>query len=125
MATVYLAHDLRHTRRVAIKVLRPGALALGPERFLAEIKVTASLQHPHVLPVFDSGEADGQLYYAMPFVEGESLRVRLDAGEAAPRRGRRPFAREWPTPSTTPTPTASCTATSNPRTSSCLTGMHS
>ena len=75
MATVYLAQDLRHTRRVAIKVLRPElALALGPERFLQEIKLAAGLQHPNVLPVFDSGEAEGQLWYAMPYVEGESLR---------------------------------------------------
>jgi len=78
MATVYLAEDLRHKRRVAIKVLRPelGA-ALGAERFLREIETTASLRHPHILPLFDSGEAAGLLYYVMPLVEGESLRDRL------------------------------------------------
>jgi len=78
MATVYLARDVRHERRVAIKVLRPelGAV-LGGDRFLAEIKVTASLQHPNVVPLFDSGEAAGRLYYVMPLVEGESLRDRL------------------------------------------------
>ena len=78
MATVYLAEDRRHSRKVAIKVLRPelGAI-LGSERFLNEIKVTASLNHPHILPLHDSGEAAGFLYYVMPFVEGESLRQRL------------------------------------------------
>jgi len=78
MATVYLAEDLRHRRPVAIKVLRPelGA-ALGAERFLREIETTASLRHPHILPLFDSGEAAGLLYYVMPLVEGESLRDRL------------------------------------------------
>jgi serine/threonine-protein kinase len=79
MATVYLAHDLRHERDVAIKVLHPDlAAALGAERFLAEIKTTAKLQHPHILPLLDSGEADGLLYYVMPYVAGESLRARLD-----------------------------------------------
>jgi serine/threonine-protein kinase len=78
MATVYLAHDLRHDRPVAIKVLHAGfAEALGPERFLAEIKLTASLQHPNILPLFDSGNADGLLFYVMPFVSGETLRHRL------------------------------------------------
>jgi serine/threonine-protein kinase len=79
MATVYLARDVRHDRRVAVKVLSPelGAL-LGADRFITEIKVTANLQHPNLVPLFDSGEADGQLYYVMPFVEGESLRSRLD-----------------------------------------------
>lgn len=78
MATVYLARDVRHDRRVALKVLRPelGAV-LGVERFLSEIKVTANLQHPNLLPLFDSGEANGLLFYVMPFVEGESLRARL------------------------------------------------
>src|SRR5688500_3528161 len=78
MATVYLARDLRHDRAVAIKVLNPelGAV-VGVDRFLAEIKVTASLQHPNLLPLFDSGQVDGQLFYVMPFVEGESLRDRL------------------------------------------------
>ncbi len=78
MATVYLAEDLRHHRRVAVKVLRPELAAIiGAERFLAEIRTTANLQHPHILPLFDSGEADGFLFYVMPYVEGESLRDRL------------------------------------------------
>jgi serine/threonine-protein kinase len=79
MATVYLAHDLRHERDVAIKVLHPDlAAALGADRFLAEIKTTAKLQHPHILALLDSGEAGGLLYYVMPYVAGESLRARLD-----------------------------------------------
>lgn len=79
MATVYLAEDRRHERRVAIKVLKPELSAmLGADRFLAEIKTTASLQHPHILPLFDSGEVEGHLYYVMPYVEGESLRDRLE-----------------------------------------------
>ena len=78
MATVYLAHDLKHARPVALKVIRPDlATTLGPERFLREIRLTAQLQHPHILPLFDSGEAAGQLWYVMPYVEGESLRHRL------------------------------------------------
>src|SRR5665213_2535679 len=78
MATVYLAHDLRHDRKVAVKVLRPElAAVIGAERFLAEIKTTAALQQSHILPLFDSGQADGFLFYVMPFVEGESLRDRL------------------------------------------------
>src|SRR4051812_49740753 len=78
MATVYLAHDLKHDRQVAVKVLRPElAAVIGAERFLAEIKTTANLQHPHILPLHDSGEADGFLFYVMPYVEGESLRARI------------------------------------------------
>jgi tetratricopeptide (TPR) repeat protein len=78
MATVYLAHDLRHDRPVALKVLRSELVAsLGPERFLQEIRIAARLQHPHILPVHDSGEAAGRLWYTMPYVEGESLRQRL------------------------------------------------
>ena len=79
MATVYLARDLKHNRRVALKVLKPelGAV-LGVERYLSEIQVTANLQHPNLLPLFDSGEANGLLCYVMPFVEGASLRARLD-----------------------------------------------
>ncbi len=74
-ATVFLAHDLKHGRQVALKVLRPELSAiLGPERFLSEVRVTANLQHPHILPLFDSGVASGLLYYVMPFVAGESLR---------------------------------------------------
>ena len=78
MATVYLAHDRRHDRPVAIKVMRPDVAAgVGAERFLREIRLAARLQHPHILPVFDSGEAAGRLWYAMPYVEGETLRHRL------------------------------------------------
>ena len=79
MATVFLAHDRKHDRRVAIKVLRPElAAVLGAERFVQEIRTTAALSHPHILPLFDSGEAGGQLYYVMPYVDGETLRNRLD-----------------------------------------------
>ena len=75
MALVYLARDTRHERFVALKTLRPEiAIALGRERFLREIKIAARLQHPNILPVYDSGDAGGTLYYVMPFVEGESLR---------------------------------------------------
>jgi eukaryotic-like serine/threonine-protein kinase len=85
MATVYLAHDARHDRKVALKVLRPELSAiLGGERFLAEIKTTANLQHPHILSLFDSGEADGLVYYVMPYVEGESLRDRLTREKQLP-----------------------------------------
>jgi serine/threonine protein kinase len=78
MATVYLAHDLKHDRQVALKVLHPElAATLGPERFLREVRTTAQLQHPHILPVLDSGDAVGQLWYTMPYVRGESLRDRL------------------------------------------------
>src|SRR5215218_10992692 len=85
MAVVYLATDIRHNRLVALKVLDPelGAV-LGGERFLSEIRVTANLQHPNLLPLFDSGAADGLLYYVMPFVEGESLRARLDRERQLP-----------------------------------------
>jgi serine/threonine-protein kinase len=79
MATVYLAHDVKHKRKVAVKVLRPElAAALGADRFLREIETTAQLHHPHILSLHDSGEAGGFLFYVMPFVEGESLRDRLD-----------------------------------------------
>lgn len=78
MATVYLAEDLKHHRKVAVKVMRPElAAALGTERFLREIEIAAGLRHPHILPLHDSGQAEGQLYYVMPYVEGESLRDRL------------------------------------------------
>ncbi len=78
MATVYLADDLKHERKVALKVLKPElAAVVGAERFLAEIKTTANLQHPHILPLFDSGEADSFLFYVMPYVEGESRREKL------------------------------------------------
>ena len=79
MATVYLADDLKHERQVALKVLKPElAAVVGADRFLAEIKTTANLQHPHILPLFDSGEADGFLFYVMPFIEGETLRDKLN-----------------------------------------------
>ena len=85
MATVYLAHDVRHDRKVALKVLRPELAAiLGGARFLAEIKTTANLQHPHILSLFDSGEADGTVYYVMPYVDGESLRDRLNREKQLP-----------------------------------------
>ncbi|HEY7612042.1 MAG TPA: protein kinase [Gemmatimonadales bacterium] len=85
MATVYLADDLRHGRQVAIKLLHPELSAvLGPERFLAEIKTTAGLQHPHILPLFDSGAADGLLFYVMPYVQGETLRRRLQREHQLP-----------------------------------------
>ncbi len=79
MATVYLAEDLKHDRKVAVKVLRPElAAVLGAERFVKEIETTANLQHPHILPLFDSGEADSFLYYVMPFIDGETLRDKLN-----------------------------------------------
>jgi serine/threonine protein kinase len=79
MATVYLAQDLKHDRKVALKVLKPElAAVLGAERFVVEIKTTASLQHPHILPLFDSGTAEGFLFYVMPFIEGETLRDKLN-----------------------------------------------
>jgi hypothetical protein len=85
MATVYLSRDLKHERDVAIKVLHPDlGAALGAERFLAEIKTTAQLQHPHILPLLDSGAADGLLYYVMPYVRGETLRSRLERERQLP-----------------------------------------
>ena len=85
MATVYLAHDIKHDRKVAVKVLRPElAAVIGADRFLAEIKTTANLQHPHILPLFDSGVADSFLFYVMPFIDGESLRDRLSREKQLP-----------------------------------------
>ena len=85
MAFVYLARDHKHDRHVAIKVLRPDlAAALGPERFLREIQIAARLAHPHILPVHDSGQAGELLYYVMPYVEGESLRLRLSREHQLP-----------------------------------------
>ena len=79
MATVYLARDVKHEREVAVKVLRPTlAAVLGTDRFLNEIRITARLDHPHILTLIDSGEANGFLYYVMPFVRGESLRDKLN-----------------------------------------------
>ena len=86
MATVYLARDLKHDRDVAIKVLRDDvAAAVGVDRFLSEIKTTGHLKHPHILPLFDSGSADAVPFYVMPFIDGESLRARLQ------RTGRLPI----------------------------------
>jgi len=85
MAVVYLADDLRHEREVAVKVLRAElAAAMGGDRFLREIKLTAKLNHPHILPLLDSGEADGFLYYVMPYVAGESLREKLNREKQLP-----------------------------------------
>ena len=85
MATVFLARDVKHDRSVAIKVLRPElAAALGAERFLREIEIAARLTHPHILPLHDSGEANGFLYYVMPYLEGESLRDRLNREQQLP-----------------------------------------
>jgi Protein kinase domain len=92
MATVYLAHDVKHDRDVAIKVLHPDlGAALGGERFLSEIRTTARLQHPHILPLLDSGDADGLLYYVMPLVTGETLRARcrVPAGDGREPRALR------------------------------------
>ncbi len=104
MATVYLAEDRKHERLVAVKVLRPELVAvIGPERFLREIKLTARLSHPHILPLLDSGEADGVLYY------GPSSRSTTHSCSAS----------RWPPRSTTPIGRASSTEISNPRTSCC------
>lgn len=85
MATVYLARDLKHNRNVALKVLKPDlAAVVGGDRFLAEIQTTANLQHPHILPLFDSGQADKFLFYVMPYVEGETLRERIDRDKQLP-----------------------------------------
>jgi serine/threonine-protein kinase len=85
MATVYLAEDLKHRRKVAIKVLKLDlAAVLGPDRFHREIEIAANLHHPHILPLYDSGDADGFLYYVMPYVEGESLRDRLNREKQLP-----------------------------------------
>ena len=85
MATVYLADDIKHNRKVALKVLKPElAAVVGAERFLAEIQVTANLQHPHILPLFDSGEADSFLFYVMPYVEGETLKERIKSEKQLP-----------------------------------------
>ncbi len=79
MAVVYLATDVKHDRKVAVKVLLPDlAATIGHERFLREIKIAAKLTHPHIVPLYDSGAVAGQLYYVMPYIEGESLRDRLD-----------------------------------------------
>src|SRR2546428_2838375 len=85
MATVYLADDLKHHRKVAVKVLRPElAAALGPDRFLREVEIAAKLNHPHILALYDSGEADGFLFYVMPYIRGESLRRKLGREKQLP-----------------------------------------
>src|SRR5207237_9389386 len=95
MATVYLAQDRKHHRQVAIKVLAPElAAALGPQRFLREIDTAARLNHPHILPLHDSGEAEGFLFYVMPYVEGESLRDRLSREKQLPLEDALQIARE-------------------------------
>ena len=118
MATVYLADDLRHHRKVAIKVLRPElGSVLGPERFSREIRMAAGLTHPHILPLHDSGEAGGLLFYVMPYVRGESLRQRLSRENNSRPRRRSPSSGRSPRPSTTPTPAGWFTGTSSRRTS--------
>ena len=95
MAVVFLAEDLKHRRRVAIKLLKPElSAALGSERFLREIEIAATLQHPHILPLYDSGQADGLIYYVMPFAEGESLRQRLAREQQLPLDAAFQIARE-------------------------------
>ena len=95
MATVWLARDLKHDRLVALKVLRPElAQALGSERFLREIRLTAGLDHPHIVPVLDSGESAGRLWYTMPYVEGETLRERLKRERQLPLADALAIARE-------------------------------
>jgi serine/threonine-protein kinase len=114
MATVWCARDLRHDREVAIKVMHPElAASVGADRFLREIRLVARLQHPHILPLFDSGRGDGRvLWFAMPLVDGDTLRARPAArGRAPVRRGRCASSASSPTRSTTPTRAASCTAT--------------
>src|SRR5881396_3383368 len=112
MATVYLAHDLRHNRKVAIKVLHPElALAIGADRFLKEIETTANLQHPNILPLFDSGRVGGTVFYVMPYVQGESLRHRLNRETQLPVERRSGSPAKSRRGSTTPTATASSTAT--------------
>ncbi|MBA3341987.1 MAG: protein kinase [Gemmatimonadaceae bacterium] len=98
MATVYLAHDVKHSRQVAVKVLRPElSAALGHDRFLREITTTANLRHPNILPLFDSGKVDGHVFYFMPFIEGESLRDRLTREGALPIPDVLIIATKWPT----------------------------
>ena len=119
MATVFLADDVKHGRSVAIKVLHPEvAASMGQDRFLREIEIAARLQHPHILPLYDSGAAGPYFYYVMPFVEGESLRDRLNrekqlSQEDTLRLSPVGWRARWPTP----TAGVWCIATSSPRTS--------
>jgi len=118
MATVYLARDLKHHRLVAVKVLKPDlGAALGPDRFLREIATAARLTHPHILPLHDSGEADGFLYYVMPYVEGESLRDRLNRDQQLSIDDALQIARDVASALSAPTATMSYIATLNQRTS--------
>ncbi len=118
MATVYLAEDIKHDRKVALKVLKPElAAVVGAERFLAEIKTTAKLQHPHILPLHDSGEADGFLFYVMPYVEGETLHERIDREKQLPVDEAVRIAKAVAPHSRLPTSRASSIAISNPPTS--------
>jgi serine/threonine-protein kinase len=118
MATVYLAEDLKHRRKVAVKVLRPELAAIiGAERFLKEIEVTANLQHPNILPLYDSGEADTFLYYVMPYVEGESLRDKLSREKQLSIEESVTLARAVARRSSSPIATAWSIATSSRRTS--------
>ncbi|HSE50674.1 MAG TPA: protein kinase, partial [Gemmatimonadales bacterium] len=95
MATVYLAEDVKHRRKVAVKVMRPElAQTLGADRFLREVEIAAQLSHPHILPVYDSGQADGLLYYVMPYVEGESLQERMQRESQLPVEDALRIARE-------------------------------
>jgi serine/threonine protein kinase len=107
MATVYLAHDLKHARQVAIKVLKPElAAVLGAERFVVEIKTTAALQHPHILPLFDSGTADGFLYYVMPCIQGRRCATNSIARPSLASRSPSGSRATSPAHCTTPTSTA-------------------
>src|SRR5207245_5833000 len=110
MATVYLARDVRHNRNVAIKVMHPElALRIGAQRFLKEIETTANLQHPNILPLFDSGQVGGTVFYVMPYVQGESLRHRLNRETQLPVERRSGSPAKSRRGSTTPTATAPST----------------
>jgi serine/threonine protein kinase len=112
MATVYLAQDLKHNRQVAVKVLNPDlGAAIGPERFLREIETAAGLTHPHILPLHDSGEADGLLYYVMPFVKGESLRRSWNVSSSFRWKTPSNMPEKWLMPWPTPTKRGSSTGT--------------
>ena len=118
-AIVYLAHDRKHDRKVALKVIeRDLAESVRAERFLREIQIAAKLSHPHILPLYDSGAVEGMLYYVMPYVEGESLRDRLTPREAAARSRTRSGSHAMSPPRwATPTRRAWCIGTSSRRTS--------